>query len=109
MVLAIPTPLRFMETQEDRIQITLYTRPDCSLCEEMKVLLQGVMRGYPLELSEVNIDQDPGLRERFGHEVPVLFIEGRKAFKYRVTEQELRQRLDRTFRMRHGKDHPRAQ
>jgi len=98
-----------METQGDCIQITLYTRPDCSLCEEMKVLLQGVMRRYPLELNEVNIDQDPELRERFGHEIPVLFIEGRKAFKYRMTERELLERLDRTFRMRHGPDQSLAQ
>ena len=97
-----------METPKDSIQITIYTRPDCCLCEEMKVLLQGVIRSYPLELNEVNIDQDPELQERFGHEIPVLFIEGRKAFKYRVTERELRQRLDRTFRMRRNLDQPLA-
>ena len=98
-----------MEARTNRIHVTLYTRPDCSLCEEMKMLLQRAMRRYPLELDEVNIDQDPELRERFGHEVPILFIEGRKAFKYRVTEQELLKRLDRTIRMRPGGDQPLSQ
>ncbi len=98
-----------MAIHMDCIEITLYTRPHCPLCEEMKVLLQRVRRRYPLKLSEVNIDHDPDLRARFDHEVPVLFIDGRKAFKYGVTEQELVDRLDRTLRMRHGLEQPRAQ
>ena len=31
----------------------------------------------------------------FGEEVPVLFLDGRKAFKYRVTEGELRRKIAR--------------
>lgn len=78
----------------DRIKITLYTRRDCCLCEEMKEVLLGVSRAYPVDLAEVDIDQDPDLKARFDQEVPVLFIEGRKAFKYRTTEAELRKRLE---------------
>ncbi|MEE9181805.1 MAG: glutaredoxin family protein [candidate division NC10 bacterium] len=80
-----------------RIQVTLYTRHDCCLCDEMKGLLKLVSRAYPVDLDEVDIDRDPHLREQFDQEVPVLFIEGRKAFKYRTTEPELRNRLDRAL------------
>ncbi len=35
------------------------------------------------------------IQKEFGNEVPVLFINGRKAFKYRVTARELAKRLER--------------
>jgi glutaredoxin len=81
----------------DRIQVTFYTRRDCCLCDEVKGLVQEVTRAYPVDLSEIDIDQDPDLRTRFGLEVPVVFIEGRKAFKYRTTAPELRKRLEQAL------------
>ncbi len=74
-------------------QVTLYTREDCSLCEEMKGVVREVAAEIPLEVEEVNVDHDPDLRERLGSEVPVLFINGRKAFKYRVAARELKRKL----------------
>lgn len=74
-------------------QVTLYTRDDCSLCEEMKGVVREVAAEIPLEVEEVDVDRDPDLRERLGSEVPVLFINGRKAFKYRVAARELKRKL----------------
>jgi len=74
-------------------QLTLYSRKDCCLCEEMKGVVRQVAGRLPLEMEEINVDSAPGLQEKYGAEVPVLFINGRKAFKYRVTEGELRERL----------------
>ena len=37
---------------------------------------------------EVDIDSDSQLRQQYNHEVPVVFIDGRKAFKYRMNEEE---------------------
>ena len=48
-------------------EITLYTRPGCSLCDKMKVALLD--RGY--RVREVNIDVDPELTRRYGHDIPV--------------------------------------
>lgn len=74
-------------------QVTLYTRDDCSLCEEMKGVVREVAAEIPLEVEEVDVDRDPDLREKLGSEVPVLFINGRKAFKYRVAARELKRKL----------------
>ena len=74
-------------------QITLYTREDCCLCEEMKEVVRKVASEFPLEIEEVDVDEGPDLKEKYGNEVPVLFINGRKAFKYRVTERGLKKRL----------------
>jgi hypothetical protein len=75
--------------------LTLYSRFDCCLCEEMKAVIAQVRQGMPLELEEIDISLDPELEARFGQEIPVLFVNGRKAFKYRLTASELRRRLAR--------------
>jgi hypothetical protein len=41
----------------------------------------------------VDIDADPELRRRYTDEAPVIAIDGRKAFKYRVELKELLRRL----------------
>jgi glutaredoxin len=74
-------------------QLKLYTRKDCCLCEEMKATLEQVARRMPLVIEEIDVDTSADLREKYGDEVPVLFINGRKAFKYRVKTGELQKRL----------------
>ena len=43
----------------------------------------------PARIEEINIANDPELEARYGLEIPVLLVNGRKAAKYRVTEEEL--------------------
>lgn len=74
-------------------QLTLYTRANCCLCEKMKEVIRKVAAEIYLEMEEVDVDGAPDLREKYGEEVPVLFINGRKAFKYRATVKELKKRL----------------
>ena len=74
-------------------QLTLYTREKCCLCEEMKDIIREVASEVPLEVKEIDVDGSPDLSEKYGDKVPVLFINGRKAFKVRVTVKELRKRL----------------
>ena len=74
-------------------QLTLYTRENCCLCKEMKEIVRKVAAEVSLEIVEVNVDDEPNLKENYSNEVPVLFINGRKAFKVRVTVKELRKRL----------------
>ena len=42
---------------------------------------------------EIDVDTDHELRRQFNDEVPVVFIDGRKAFKYRMNEQEFLRKL----------------
>jgi hypothetical protein len=77
-------------------RLTLYTRAGCCLCDEMKAALGRAAAAFPFALEEIDVDSAPDLRDRYGDEVPVLLIDGRKAFKYRVTDGELRRRLQRS-------------
>lgn len=76
-------------------ELVIYSRKDCCLCAEMKAVIAEVSRRRPLMLREIDVDTSDELRAEFGDEVPVLFINGRKAFKYRVTARELEKKLQR--------------
>ena len=78
---------------ETPIRLTLYKRQDCCLCDEMLAVVEGLRSEFRLELDSIDIGGRPDLEERFGDEIPVLFINGRKAFKYRTTQDRLRARL----------------
>ena len=77
------------------IELTLYTRSGCELCDEMEVTINQELPHFEARLSRVEIGGDPQLEARFGREVPVLFVNDRKAFKYRCSPRELRKRLRR--------------
>jgi hypothetical protein len=78
-----------MSPSSEPVRVTLYSRPGCHLCDEMKAVVSRVSRTVPLSIEEVDISRDAGLEERYGLEIPVLLVEGKKAAKYRVTEEEL--------------------
>jgi len=77
------------------IPVTLYTREGCHLCEEARAAILRGGEGLAIELREVDVDGDPELAARFGEEVPVVFIGERKAFKFRFTAEQFRDRLAR--------------
>jgi len=61
----------------------------------MKATLHRVADQVWFALEEIDVDTSAVLQEKYGNEVPVLFINGRKAFKHRLTARELEQRLRR--------------
>jgi hypothetical protein len=82
-------------TTDGRIRVTLYGRADCHLCEEMRAVVERVAREIPLLVDEIDVDDDPALVDAYGADVPVLCVNGRRAFKYRVDPAALRARLAR--------------
>ncbi|MFD1032119.1 glutaredoxin family protein [Metaplanococcus flavidus] len=57
--------------------LTLYTRPNCPLCEEAKLMLNLVQEDFPVEYTEVNIEEDHIIHEKYMLMIPVLEQEGR--------------------------------
>ncbi len=74
--------------------VELYTRPGCHLCEEAKQILLAAAQRHRFELVERNVEESKEWEARFGQEIPVVLIDGRKAFKYRISPS----RLDRYLR-----------
>ena len=75
--------------------VTLYTRAGCHLCEDAKQVLAEARRRVEFQYEERDIDADPELRKLYNEEVPVIAIDGRKAFKYTVDRNEFLKRLAR--------------
>jgi len=74
--------------------VTLYSRPGCHLCEEAKAVIAPLLRDFGAVLREVNIDEDAAIKERYGWDIPVIFIGTHKAAKHRVDLQQFRRQLE---------------
>ena len=73
--------------------VTLYTRAGCCLCDEAKRVLARARGRAAFDYEERDIDGDPELLRRYNDEVPVVAINGVKAFKYKVDMKEFLKKL----------------
>ena len=71
------------------MRLTLYTRPGCHLCEEMKVVIDRVRGQMECELTEVDISLDEGLLRRYRHHIPVLLANDVEVARARIGVAEL--------------------
>ncbi len=71
-------------------RVTLYSRPGCHLCEVAREVIERVCAELGEQYTEVSIDDDQELSERFAEEIPVTFVDGRQHDFWRVDEQRLR-------------------
>ena len=74
-------------------EVVVYSRKGCHLCEIIKETLAKLHRRGGFTWHEVDVDSDEQLRRQFTDEVPVVFIDGHKAFKYRMDEREFLRKL----------------
>lgn len=74
-------------------RVTLYGRAGCHLCDEARVVIEAVCLELGESFTEVDIDSDPALLDRFTDEVPVTFVDGRQHDFWRVDPQRLRAAL----------------
>ena len=76
-------------------EVLVYSRVRCHLCDVVKETLRSVETRGTFTWREVDIDQDPELKKLYSDSVPVVFIDGRKAFKYRMSAEDFLRRLER--------------
>lgn len=81
------------EPGASRPRVTLISRRECHLCEEMASVVEAAAAAHPFELEVLDVDGDPDLLARYSERVPVLLIDGEEAFTYRVTLPALLERL----------------
>jgi hypothetical protein len=61
----------------------------------MKAAVKRLAAQVPIELTEVDVSTDPALEAQYGQEIPVLFVNGRKAAKFRIAEDDLTRLVSR--------------
>jgi glutaredoxin len=74
-------------------EVVVYSRKGCHLCEIVKESLSKLERRGGFHWREVDVDSNDDLRRQFTDEVPVVFIDGHKAFKYHMDEREFLRKL----------------
>ena len=77
------------------IRVEVYGKRDCCLCDDVKATLLKVRRDIPFDLHEIDIESTPELYATCAERIPLVLVNGRIAFKFRVQEAALRRRLGR--------------
>jgi len=75
------------------VEVRMMTAAGCHLCDEAHEVLEEVRAEVGFDLVQVDITGDPELEAEYREQIPVVFVAGRKAFKFRVDPGELRRRL----------------
>ncbi len=74
-------------------QLTVYVRQGCHLCTDMAQALERLRPVLDFEVTSVDIDTNPELRQRYDTRVPVLVVDGVEICYYFLEEQRLREHL----------------
>jgi glutaredoxin len=75
--------------------VEIYSKNDCCLCDEAKAIIEKVRKITPFDFKETDITKDENLFEKYKYEIPIIFLNGRKIFKYKVDEKEFIKKLER--------------
>ena len=86
--------------------VEVYARKDCSrcshavkranicvMCIEAREVIARVKADIPFNFREVDIITDEDLLRRYKEDIPTIFINGKKAFKFKVDESEFRKKI----------------
>jgi glutaredoxin len=73
--------------------VTVYSRPGCRLCEKLMAQLEALRAEAEFVWREVNIDEDPVLRERYNEHVPVVAMGGEDVFFHRLDAAKFIEKL----------------
>ena len=80
--------------------VVVYHASGCHLCERALEQVRGLREELDFELREVDISGDPALEEGYREWLPVVEIDGDRAFVYHVDPIGLRRKLVRVSGVR---------
>lgn len=73
--------------------VTLYGRPGCHLCDDARLVLEGLRARVPFALEEVDIEGDPALHARYLERIPVVALDGTELYDFFVDAVDLEHKL----------------
>jgi glutaredoxin len=74
--------------------VEMYSKDGCHLCEEAKAVIEKVRGRIPFTFREIKLMAGDALFDEYKELFPVIHINKTLAFKYRVTENLLKLRLE---------------
>ncbi len=73
--------------------VTLYSKNGCHLCDVARETLEKIRQEFPFSLTEMDIEKDRTIFEKYKYLIPVIEIDEEPVFKYRINEAELKRIL----------------
>jgi len=74
--------------------LTVYSKPDCHLCEDAMVALRRLQVELGFALEELDITTDEALHRAYFERIPVVSVDGEELWQYFVEEAAVRERLE---------------
>jgi glutaredoxin len=74
--------------------LTVYSKPDCHLCEDAMVALRRLQPELGFALEELDITTDEALHRAYFERIPVVSVDGEELWEYFVEEAAVRERLE---------------
>jgi len=71
------------------VTLTLYSKPGCHLCEELRGAVDELQAEHPFTINEIDITTNLDLFARYRYEIPVLLKDGEEVARGRITDREL--------------------
>jgi glutaredoxin len=91
----------YSRTEDGRIRVaaprdvTLYTREGCHLCDAAKLAMMPIVKELDGRFREVDIDDDPALRQQYNDHVPVIFVSAREVARHKIDPAAFRRELQK--------------
>jgi glutaredoxin len=74
-------------------KVVLYHAKGCHLCERARGIIAEIREQIPFDLEEIEIDGDPALEASYREWLPVVEIDGERAFVYYVDADAFRRKV----------------
>lgn len=69
--------------------ITIYSKPDCHLCELAKGVVERCRSKVEFAIEIVDISKNPELLDRYRDDIPVILLDGNEIARHFVRERKL--------------------
>lgn len=76
------------------VRVTLYSKPGCHLCEDVRAVLDDLKDSHHFEIEEIDITRDEALFDRYCYEIPILLYDGEEVGRGRISEQDVVKALE---------------
>jgi len=72
------------------IEVSVYSRSNCHLCEVALEVIREIRKDYEFTITKILIDGDSELEEKYGEQVPVILINNQPHDFFRVDPERFR-------------------
>lgn len=74
-------------------KVLIYKKEGCHLCDEAEAILERLKKEKKFFLEKIMLEENTDMFERYGNKVPVVFINDRMVFEFKLDEKAFLKKL----------------